>query len=79
MRLAAAVLLQSFLLGTIIQFTEAQKKPNFIVCQPDDLKFLERWTPPPHNDECPDITFGPDLPNIDRLRRQGLQMMEAYT
>lgn len=57
---------------------QVRKKPNFIVFQPDDLQFLERWTPQPHNDEWPVIAFGPKLPNIERLRTQGVQMMEAY-
>ena len=57
--------------------------PNFIIMQPDDLQFFQEWTPPftvktnarvnfPDND-------GNGLPNIDLLRTNGLQMMNAYT
>jgi hypothetical protein len=78
--------LASFLLLSTgsLSIAKEEKKPNFIVMQPDDLRFFEEWTPPPHYPNraqvetfpCADTTC---LPNIERLRKNGLQMMEAYT
>lgn len=52
---------------------------NVIVMQPDDLDFFNTWTPPPNvrsiTVELPSV----GLPNIERLRKDGLQMMNAYT
>lgn len=50
--------------------------------QPDDLVYFDPWTPPPKNPTSPNSsTPFPDygLPNIERLRLNGLQMMQAYT
>jgi len=59
-----------------------KKKPNFIVCQPDDLRFFEEWTPPPHlpRNQVQQIEVYPStgLPNIERLRTEGIQMMQGY-
>lgn len=58
--------------------------PNFIVIQPDDLPWLEAWGDAAHFDYA-DVTSHitkPDLgsiPNIERLRTNGLQMLQAYT
>ena len=57
-------------------------RPNIIIMQPDDLKFFDTWTPPPKKPSNPNLVFPfPDwgLPNIERLRKDGLQMMQAYT
>ena len=56
-------------------------KPNFIVMQPDDLPFLEAWTPPSHFDNAnmildPDVT---QIPNLQTLLSNGVQMMQAHT
>lgn len=62
--------------------TRANDRPNFIVVQPDDLRFFEEWTPPPHypSGRTQVETFpNGGLPNIERLRVNGLQMMESYT
>ncbi len=56
-------------------------KPNIIIMQPDDLPFFDKFTPPPNNPSEPDLKIEiPDygLPNIDSLRLNGLQMMQAY-
>ena len=56
--------------------------PNIIIMQPDDLKFFDAWGTPPNNPECAapkDLPASNGLPNIERLRTQGLQMMQAYT
>lgn len=62
--------------------TNQSNRPNIIIMQPDDLQFFDEWTPPPNNpsDLGLQIKF-PDygLPNIDSLRLNGLQMMQAYT
>jgi len=57
-------------------------KPNIIIMQPDDLQFFDAWTPPPNNPNEIDLkkSFPPSgLPNIESLRLNGLQMMQAYT
>lgn len=60
-------------------------RPNIIIMQPDDLMFLDDWTPPPNNPSSqnsenlfPD-NDGNGLPNMETLRLNGLQMMQAYT
>ena len=53
-----------------------------IVMQPDDLPFFDEWSAPPNNPSQPrQNTNFPSygLPNIERLRINGLQMMQAYT
>mmetsp|Transcript_24418 Transcript_24418/g.51940 ORF Transcript_24418/g.51940 Transcript_24418/m.51940 type:complete len:188 (+) Transcript_24418:578-1141(+) len=63
----------------------ATTRPNIIIMQPDDFKFLDEWTPPPNNPVTPDTrdrfpyNDGKGLPNIERLRLNGLQMMQAYS
>jgi len=60
---------------------EPPARPNIIIMQPDDLAFLDEWTPPPNKPTDPDSEdrFPPSgLPNIDSLRVNGLQMMQAY-
>ena len=65
--------------------TDPDTRPNIIIMQPDDLPFLDEWGPPPNNpgssnskNEFPDNN-GNGLPNIERLRLNGLQMKQAYT
>lgn len=60
--------------------TASAQRPNVIVMQPDDLPFFEDWSPPPNNPSQPDKTVPtPDLFNMERLRLDGVQMMQAYT
>ncbi|VEU40089.1 unnamed protein product [Pseudo-nitzschia multistriata] len=50
--------------------------------QPDDFRFLDNWTPPPNTPDNPNLADpfpAVGLPNIERLRTNGLQMMQAYT
>jgi len=57
-------------------------RPNIIVMQPDDFAFMDEWTPPPDNPDgsSEQDGFPPSgLPNLERLRTGGLQMMQAYT
>jgi len=70
-------------------------RPNIIVMQPDDFPFFAEWTPPPKNPKPVDKQMGAGsgdreefaegfpsnygMPNLERLRTQGLQMMQAYT
>ena len=64
---------------------DRQPQPNIIVMQPDDLTFFDAWGRPPNNpDELTRFIDFPDndgngLPNIERLRLNGLQMLQAYT
>ena len=55
---------------------------NVIVMQPDDLPFFDEWSAPPNNPNRPRQNnnfpnYG--LPNLERLRMNGLQMLQAYT
>ena len=56
-------------------------RPNIIVMQPDDFAFMDEWTPPGNPDGFSEQDgFPPSgLPNLERLRTGGLQMMQAYT
>jgi arylsulfatase A-like enzyme len=61
--------------------TTSKKRPNIIIMQPDDLVFIDKWTPPPNNPSSPNSKNRiPDagMPNIELLRTSGLQMMQAY-
>lgn len=68
-------------LGVVAVEVAAQNRPNFIVLQPDDLRFFEEWTPPPHFPRRGQVETFPQngLPNIEALRSNGVQMTEAYT
>jgi len=58
------------------------KRPNIIIMQPDDLPFFDIWNPPPNNPTTPDQSINmpnSGLPNIESLRLNGLQMLQAYT
>ena len=65
--------------------TFSPNRPNIIIMQPDDLPFLDEWGPPPNNPGTPNSdnpfpnNYGNGLPNIERLRLNGLQMKQAYT
>ena len=86
------VVLRAISLGTHITASLAAEpadigtstsRPNIIVMQPDDLQFFDEWSPPPNNPFEPNrkVSFPSTsgLPNIDGLRRNGLQMKQAYT
>ena len=65
-----------------------QQRPNIIVIQPDDHLFLEEWNPParlefsttPPTSIEEEITqeYISPVPNINRLRNNGLEMKNAY-
>ena len=58
------------------------RRPNIIVMQPDDLRFFDNWGPPPNNptEILNQVNFPPSgFPNVERLRTNGVQMMQAYT
>ena len=62
--------------------TITSDRPNVIIMQPDDLHFYDIWNPPPNNPDNPNqshVTSRYGLPNIESLRLNGIQMMEAYT
>eukprot|EP00586_Coscinodiscus_wailesii_P015166 CAMPEP_0172511598 /NCGR_PEP_ID=MMETSP1066-20121228/237604_1 /TAXON_ID=671091 /ORGANISM="Coscinodiscus wailesii, Strain CCMP2513" /LENGTH=963 /DNA_ID=CAMNT_0013291045 /DNA_START=206 /DNA_END=3094 /DNA_ORIENTATION=- len=52
--------------------------PNIIIMQPDDLPFFTAWSPP-EGGAGSSFASSSTIPNIERLRTQGLQMMQAYT
>ena len=60
----------------------ATAKTNFIVIQPDDHYFFEEWGPPGHFDGGNSLEqFPPNsngLPNINRIRQDGIEMKSAY-
>ena len=78
-------MLKLLLVATMYIGTVAGRRPNFIVMQPDDFEFFERWNPPAHissrrgNGNVIDWPVNTDLPNLERLRTNGLQMAQAYT
>lgn len=57
-------------------------QPNVIIIQPDDLPFFDAWGPPPNNPSLSGQTVefpgGNSLPNIERLRLNGIQLNQAY-
>ena len=58
------------------------QKPNIIVMQPDDMPFFDAWTPPPNNPAQANLKVNfpaAGLPNMEKLRTGGVQMMQAYT
>ncbi|KNC82333.1 hypothetical protein SARC_05372 [Sphaeroforma arctica JP610] len=67
----------------LVSFAGVQgMSPNIIIVQPDDLPFFDAWTPPPNNpvdDATNSFPNGYALKNIERLRKQGLEMKQAYT
>lgn len=58
-------------------------RPNVIIMQPDDLQFYDEWNPPPNNptqaERTNPLPSTNGLPNINRLRTDGLHMKQAYT
>lgn len=59
-------------------------QPNFIVMQPDDMLWLEAWGGAAHfqrddESEWVQVPATSLIPNLERLRTQGVQMKEAYT
>ena len=67
---------------TVYEDTIKPKGLNFIIMQPDDLQFFDNWSPPPNSPKTPNkkTDFPPGgLPNIEKLRLNGLQMKQAYT
>ena len=58
---------------------------NFIIFQPDDMRFYEDWSPPAHlprgDDEYPgeEYPMYSKLPWINELRNNGMMMTNAYT
>jgi arylsulfatase A-like enzyme len=56
---------------------EVTARPNVIVMQPDDFPFVSQWAPPGHTPNA--NVYSINLPNIDRLRTNGLEMKRAYT
>ena len=71
-----------------------QQRPNIIVIQPDDHLFLEEWNPParfefdtvppssmtsiPSEEKSEQPSYISPVPNINRLRNNGLEMTNAY-
>ena len=53
-------------------------RPNIIIMQPDDFEFIADWTPPAHFPTRSGFPMVP-LPNIERLRNNGVVMDRAYT
>ena len=82
MNVAAELPALLFLLLTIpdVVLAQSRRRPNFIVMQPDDLKFFEEWLPPAHFPDSSDIaTYSSrySLPNMDRLRENGITITQA--
>lgn len=66
----------------LAQGDEVPNGVNIIIMQPDDLLFYDEWGAPPNIPNQSNLrTNMPSagMPNIERLRLNGLQMMQAYT
>ncbi len=65
---------------SLLSTTPAGASPNIIIIQPDDLIFYDDWGRPPSSDG-PNVmpSNGADMPHIEDLRENGLQMLQAYT
>ena len=73
----------TIVLASLISSAQGQR-PNVIIMQPDDFPFMDEWTAPPNNPNNPAFhteidNGGQGLKNINSLRLNGLQMMQAYT
>ena len=78
-----------FIIATTLAFklslaaSNGNVKPNIIMMQPDDMKHFHDWgSAPPNNPTEPSKTVDEPangLPNMEFLRTNGLQMMQAYT
>lgn len=75
------ILLPSLLIGMCIAVNVAAVQPNFIIIQPDDYRFFMDWIPPAQFDPYYHVEYPPysTLPNINRIRSEGLDMVSAYT
>jgi len=66
-------------------YTSNVHATNFIIFQPDDMRFYEDWSPPAHlpwdNDVYPgeEYPMYSNLPWINKLRNNGMTMKNAYT
>jgi choline-sulfatase len=64
--------------ATTTSATTTQRRPRgIIVLQADDLHFDERWTPAVHFADG-EVPLQVDLPHLNRLRRNGIQLLRAY-
>jgi len=67
---------------TLMLFDPVISLPNIIVMQPDDMLFYNDWGSPPNNPATPnkvrDFPALWNMPNIERLRTDGLWMKQAY-
>ena len=65
---------------SLLSVTPARGSPNIIIIQPDDLIFYDDWGRPPSDQRPNEMPGnGEDMPNIEDLRENGLQMLQAYT
>lgn len=55
--------------------------PNILIIQPDDLPHYHPWHDPPKlRPDLPRADFPPSgMPNLERLRIDGVEMTQAYT
>ena len=61
---------------------DVQARPNIVVMQPDDLQSYDDWSRPPNNPNsrrANQFRSLPPVPNIERLRKDGAWMKQAYT
>jgi arylsulfatase A-like enzyme len=70
------LLLMLLMLLAALLIDVARARPNFIVMQPDDLQFDSAWTPPAHFPGKSAAEY--NLPHLETLRTNGLQMMRAH-
>lgn len=70
-----------FVSNVEVKAEDTRPRPNIIIMQPDDFSFFDDWSSPPNNPNRPRKRVNlpiNGLPNIEKLRNEGLQMMQAY-
>eukprot|EP00928_Gymnodinium_smaydae_P081382 TRINITY_DN64918_c0_g1_i1.p1 TRINITY_DN64918_c0_g1~~TRINITY_DN64918_c0_g1_i1.p1 ORF type:complete len:544 (-),score=52.82 TRINITY_DN64918_c0_g1_i1:54-1685(-) len=79
LRPSPLLLVLTAMLELAVRIVAAGKRPNFIVFQPDDMPFYDNWGPPPNKPSRPRrATTNPGLPNMEKVRSEGVSFSNAY-
>jgi len=77
------ILLAGLQLGWLIAVSFAERRPNILIIQPDDLPHYDAWNRPPNTPNDPNRAYpfpsADGLPNLERLRNGGVELTQAYT
>ncbi|KAL3912812.1 MAG: hypothetical protein SGILL_006737 [Bacillariaceae sp.] len=72
-----AIFITTVAVTLLLSSLQVLARPNVIIIQPDDLPFFDEFHPPAQRRGAQPRSL--HLPNIDRLRADGLEMTRAYT